>query len=67
MVTINTRKLAAVPGCFDALVAGKDKILVGSFPSKTTGVANEILPEPPKAKVHAKQAAPGSGGNGGKP
>jgi short-subunit dehydrogenase len=46
---------------FEAMMKGKDKVIVGSFKVKMTGMANEVLPETVKAKQHAKLAEPGSG------
>jgi len=46
---------------FEAMMKGKDKVIVGSLKTKLTGLANEVLPETIKAKQHAKQAEPGSG------
>jgi len=46
---------------FEAMMNGKDKVIVGSFKSKVMGMANEVLPETTKAKQHAKLAEPGSG------
>jgi short-subunit dehydrogenase len=46
---------------FEAMMKGKDKVVVGSFKSKLMGMANEVLPESAKAKQHAKLSEPGSG------
>ena len=46
---------------FEAMMKGKDKVIVGSFKTKLTGMANEVLPEATKARMHRKQAEPGSG------
>jgi short-subunit dehydrogenase len=46
---------------FEAMMKGKDKVIVGSFRTKLTGLANEVLPESIKANQHRKQAEPGSG------
>ncbi|HEU0033402.1 MAG TPA: SDR family NAD(P)-dependent oxidoreductase [Kofleriaceae bacterium] len=45
---------------FDAMMAGKDKVIAASLKSKLEGIAGEILPEPMKAKMQAKQTKPGS-------
>jgi short-subunit dehydrogenase len=46
---------------FEAMMRGDDKVYAGSLKSRAQGLAGEILPEPTKAKLHAKQAEPGSG------
>jgi uncharacterized protein len=46
---------------FDAMMAGKDKVIAASFKSKLEGLAGEILPEPMKARMQASQSKPGSG------
>jgi short-subunit dehydrogenase len=46
---------------FEAMMKGKDKVIVGSLKTRLMGAANEILPESTKAKQHAKLAEPGSG------
>jgi short-subunit dehydrogenase len=46
---------------FEAMMRGDDKVYAGSLKSKFQGLAGEILPEPMKAKQHAKMAEPGSG------
>lgn len=46
---------------FEAMMQGKDKVIVGSLKSKMIGIANEILPETTKARQHGKLAEPGSG------
>lgn len=45
---------------FDAMMAGKDKVIVASLKSKLEGIAGELLPETVKAKMQAKQTKPGS-------
>jgi uncharacterized protein len=46
---------------FDALMAGEDKIIAGSFKNKVqAGIAPRILPETVKAQLHRKQVEPGS-------
>ena len=45
---------------FEGMMKGKDKVLAGSVKSRVMGAMNEILPEPMKAKRHAKLAKPGS-------
>lgn len=46
---------------FEAMMRGDDKVYAGSLKSRIQGLASEILPEPMKAKQHAKMAEPGSG------
>jgi short-subunit dehydrogenase len=46
---------------FDAMMAGKDKVIAASLKSKLEGIAGEVLPEPLKAKMQAGQTKPGSG------
>jgi len=46
---------------FDALMAGKDKIVAGSAKTKAMGVANKVLPDKLKAAAHRQMAEPGSG------
>jgi short-subunit dehydrogenase len=45
---------------FEALMAGKDHIIAGSFKNKVQAVAAEVLPDPVVAKAHASMSAPGS-------
>jgi uncharacterized protein len=45
---------------FEALMAGKDHIVAGSFMNKVQTVAAETLPDPLVAKAHASMSAPGS-------
>ena len=46
---------------FEALMAGKDHIIAGSFKNKLQAAAGQTLPEPMVAKAHAGMSAPGSG------
>jgi short-subunit dehydrogenase len=46
---------------FDAMMAGKDKVIAASMKAKLEGLAGEILPEPTKAKMQGGQTRPGSG------
>jgi uncharacterized protein len=46
---------------FEAMMAGKDKVIAASVRSKLEGIAGEILPETVKARTQASQARPGSG------
>ena len=46
---------------FDALMAGKDRVIAGSMKNKVQAAAGRVLPETAKAKVQAQQTEPGSG------
>jgi uncharacterized protein len=46
---------------WEAMMDGKDKIIAGGLKTKMMGVANELLGEETKAKMHGKLAEPGSG------
>ncbi|HMG54430.1 MAG TPA: hypothetical protein VK601_13130, partial [Kofleriaceae bacterium] len=46
---------------YQAMMDGKDKVIVGSVETVLTGLANEILPESTRARQHARLAEPGSG------
>lgn len=46
---------------FEALMAGKDKVIAGAFKNKLQGgLGSRILPETVKAELHRKQGEPGS-------
>jgi len=45
---------------FDAMMAGKDKVVAASMKEKLEDIAGELLPETTKAKMQAGQARPGS-------
>lgn len=45
---------------FEALMAGKDHVVAGSFKNKVEAAAGYALPDPLVAKAHAAQSAPGS-------
>jgi uncharacterized protein len=45
---------------FEALMAGKDHVVAGSFKNKLQAAAGYTLPDPLVAKAHASQSAPGS-------
>ncbi|HEX4169233.1 MAG TPA: SDR family NAD(P)-dependent oxidoreductase, partial [Bryobacteraceae bacterium] len=45
---------------FEALMAGKDHVVAGSFKNKVQAAAGYALPDPLVAKAHAGQSAPGS-------
>ena len=46
---------------YDALMAGRAKVVAGSRKTKLQGVANKVLPEKIKAAAHRRMAEPGSG------
>lgn len=46
---------------FDAMMAGKDKVVAGSWKTKAHGLANRVLPDSVKAQAHRDMAEPGSG------
>ena len=45
---------------FEAMMAGKDHVVAGSFKNKVQAAAGYALPDPVVAKAHAAQSAPGS-------
>ncbi len=45
---------------FEALMAGKDQVVAGSFKNRLQAAAAQILPETTKAEFHRKQSEPGS-------
>ena len=46
---------------FEALMAGKDHVVAGSFKNKIQAAAGHLLPDPVIAGMHRKQSEPGSG------
>jgi uncharacterized protein len=46
---------------FEALMAGKDRVVAASLGTKAQEAAAKVLPDAVKAKMHAKQAEPGAG------
>jgi uncharacterized protein len=46
---------------FEAMMAGKDKVVAGSLKNRLIALANQLLPEPIKAAGHALLTEPGSG------
>ena len=46
---------------FEALMAGKDKIIAGSLKTKIQGHASQVLPSQVSAEQHRKMSEPGSG------
>ncbi|WP_030294788.1 SDR family NAD(P)-dependent oxidoreductase [Streptomyces katrae] len=49
---------------FEAMMAGKDKVVAGSWKTKAQGLANRVLPDSVKAEIHRGMAEPGSGAAG---
>jgi short-subunit dehydrogenase len=45
---------------FEAMMEGQDKVIAASLKSKMEGWIGEVLPEPLKAKLQARQTKPGS-------
>ena len=43
---------------FEALMRGDQKVVAGSLMTKVQGLANRVLPDSAKAKVHKKMARP---------
>jgi len=46
---------------FDALMAGREKVVAGSLKTKAQGLAGAVLPDALKAEGHRRMAEPGSG------
>ncbi len=46
---------------FEALMAGKDKVIAGSFKNKVQAASGRMMPNEATAQMHKKMAAPGSG------
>jgi short-subunit dehydrogenase len=46
---------------FDALMAGKERVVGGSLKNKVQVAAGRVLPDSAKAEMHRKMAEPGSG------
>ena len=46
---------------FEALMAGKDKVVAGSAKNKVQAAAARVMPDPAKAAMHGKLSEPGSG------
>lgn len=49
---------------FDALMAGKEKVVAGAFKNKAQVAAGRVLPDSVKAEKHRDMAEPGSGSGG---
>ena len=48
---------------YEALMAGKDHVVAGSFKNKLMAAAGHIMPDPAMASAHASMAKPGSATN----
>jgi short-subunit dehydrogenase len=46
---------------FEALIAGEEKVVGGSFKNKVQTVAGKVIPDSKKAEMHRQMAEPGSG------
>ncbi|MBV8216839.1 MAG: hypothetical protein JO325_00120 [Solirubrobacterales bacterium] len=46
---------------FDALMAGKERIVSHSLKTKVQGRASRLMPDSAKAEMHRNMAEPGSG------
>ncbi|SEU35765.1 SDR family NAD(P)-dependent oxidoreductase [Stigmatella erecta] len=46
---------------FEALMAGKDKVVAGSFKNRAMAAAAQVMPDPATAHLHRKMSEPGSG------
>jgi uncharacterized protein len=49
---------------FDALMAGKERVVAGAFKNKAQVVAGRVMPDRVKAKKHREMAEPGSAAEG---
>lgn len=47
---------------FEALMAGKDKVIAGSLKTKVQDVVSELIPPTASSEMHRKMSEPGSGG-----
>jgi uncharacterized protein len=45
---------------YDALMAGREKVVGGSFENKVQAVAGKVIPDSKKAEMHRQMAEPGS-------
>jgi uncharacterized protein len=48
---------------YEGLMAGKEKVVGGSFKNKLQNAAGKVIPDSVKAEMHRKMAQPGSGKN----
>ncbi|MEU7005593.1 SDR family NAD(P)-dependent oxidoreductase [Streptomyces sp. NPDC046332] len=51
---------------YEALMAGKGKVVAGSLMTRAQGVANHVLPDRLKAVAHRRMAEPATGARGGR-
>jgi uncharacterized protein len=49
---------------FEALMAGKEKVVAGSFKNKAQAAAGRVIPDAAKAEMHRRMAEPGSAEEG---
>ncbi len=49
---------------YEALIAGEEKVVGGSFKNKVQTVAGKVIPDSKKAEMHREMAEPGSAGKG---
>jgi uncharacterized protein len=49
---------------YEALMAGKERVVAGSLKNKVQAAASKVLPDSVKAEMHRKMAEPGSGEGG---
>ncbi|MFF5701468.1 hypothetical protein ACFY7H_02990 [Streptomyces sp. NPDC012794] len=49
---------------FQAMMAGEDKVVAGTWKTKAQGLANRVLPDSLKAQVHRGMTEPRSGAHG---
>jgi hypothetical protein len=45
---------------FEALMAGKERVIAASLTTKVQGRASRVMPDRLKAKMHRRMAEPGS-------
>jgi short-subunit dehydrogenase len=45
---------------YEALLAGKDHVVAGSFKNKVQAAVAKVMPEPAKAQMHRSASEPGS-------
>jgi short-subunit dehydrogenase len=50
---------------FEAMMAGKDHVVAGSFKNKVQAATGRVMSDPAKAKMQGSMTKPGSGDNGG--
>ena len=46
---------------YEALMAGKDHVVAGSFKNKVQATVSHLLPDTVTAQIHRKETEPGSG------